>query len=309
MALPLDQLESKLAEYERSTRHEVATTLFLYHPSYKDLCRRFGELNLRVEDSMLEAKHRGKVSQLLVEWHSAGRKPPIPPHPTPGKSQKTILSDVLVWTLNRRGFTIVSSSDSNDITHYELEEPSLPRRAHLRVLVIPGSHLIAYLDQFALKSVIGSIDYLDIPLRFDLACIQPLLTGGEPPALAHLPREVLVITLAYMRLEDMANASLVSASLKSAFESDELWMHVHACFSNYINGPKPPSHTTPVPGHYKTAISNILRDRQARREMSFAHSGTLDNWGGPLSHIDSGTFINPVRRRRLQIMDDIDLFI
>jgi hypothetical protein len=308
MTQQIGLLEIKFAEYATSSR-EPYTPMFLYNRSYKDLCRRFEELPSILDDPALEVGVRDRGWQLVEAWNAFGKKQRIPPPPIHGISQKTILSEVLVWTLNQRGFTMSSWSDSDDVTYCEVEQSYLSLVAHLRVLPISGSHLVAYLDQFVFKTAIGSIDFFYVPLRFDLACIQPMLTGVEPPALPNLPREVLVIVLEYMRLEEMGEACLTSASLKSAFDSDELWIHVHACFSSYVNGPKPPTNLTDAPGTYKTAISNVIRDRQARREMSFARSGTLDDWGGRLSYIDSRSLVMPVRQRRLDFMDDIDLFM
>jgi hypothetical protein len=208
---------------------------------------------------------------------------------------------ILTWTLDKMGFVSTSRHESDDMMSSCFERAG--RAYTLRVLKLQH-HLVAHFDTFELSLIPSVVYTVHIPLRFAISCVYPAIFGGQPPQLATMPPEVLVEILLCLRIEDMAVLSSSSRYIHTSFKGDSLWKRVVVKLSDYSSACAPRD-LQQVTSGYKDAIAALLRERQRRRMTRFVHAVESSHWANPTRIVDP---VADIRRRRIDVMDDLDLF-
>lgn len=302
MSLQLDRIEERLIEFRRSRPVQFCYSRDCI--ALKELC-----------DNAMKKLSQGKYGRstiergrsLISQWKEIEAANPFAPVDKCDLPQLRYIAKILYWTLERCQFTLVASRITNELVHGTFRVPSSRTLVELRVMNIAGDHYIAYLGSFAFQP--KTITH-HVPLRFELCCILPLLSGGPQPLFDSMPTEVTSNVISYLSLDEMVNTAIVSRQSLTSFNAQSLWHHVWSNLGKYLNGNKAIGLQVD-PGEHKQAVAAAVMERQRKREARFVHSAS--DWSGPIHYIDSRPgMIDPIRslrRRRIDVMDDLDLFM
>lgn len=290
MSLKLEEIEEKLAEYNRSHSYRV---LFLYSSKLLSIKKSVDRLNHKLSAGSYGDKTRDRARNILIEYNEkVSRYHPFPP------SSRNV-DEILLWAMYQVGFKQVSCDITDDISYYELLKDN--STANLRVISL-GAHAYGYIDEFGIKINRNSFEPERTVLRFAYACIYPFLYHTPVPAFSAMPVEVIANSATFLSIEDIGVLSLVSKTVMSALNRDTLWEFVYNNLSSYsaIAAPNQPPVTS-----YKEAVKGILAQKQERRVSRFVRTMQVSHWAAPGRLVDP---IPEVRRRRIDVMDDLDLF-
>jgi hypothetical protein len=304
------RLEALEHELERHSSNPSKPTLFCYPQAYLSLNRKLRELETELSRKTCGAEYVKKARQILSEWTRVEEENPLPPFTSTTSKLREVV-EVIQWTLVKRGFTPISFSEKSDSFHIDLVAPST-ERVHLRVVQLSDAHVIAYLGPHAWRCTPWPVpDLTQLPLRFDLACIQPLLGESDAPSLPILTTVTHSCVLAYLSIHDMPELGQVNRVLHTAFCGDDVWNFVWNNLEKYSNGRKPNT-VRPAVGEHREAVRTLIAQRQVRRQSAFVSGLGRSDWADPLHFVDRPSMVDPIwelRRRRIDVMDDLDLFM
>jgi hypothetical protein len=326
MSLRLDVFEKLLDTYKRSDDF-IHSVPFCYSKTYLELRDISQKTHNRISSGSYNAKSLEQAKSLIAAWNEIEQSNPSPPIYRWRYDQPSVaeLRDILSWTLERCGFSMVTDYSAGDLVHriFVLNGTE----THLRVVTVSKRHVVAYLDSYRLLCDIARTSAVQVPLVFQLSCILPLIGATPQPKLESMPQETLTRVLTFMTIDEMGLLVGASRQIQSCFDSDFLWQEIWNSYEKYIKGQKPIGLEL-HPGEHKAVISNLISERQKRREARFVQSIALSDWSGPVHFIDrSSLVVDPVReirRRRmdmlpdplgelrtrtLDVMDDLDLDI
>jgi hypothetical protein len=308
MSLQLESLAQRIYEYTRS-HSETQEIPFLYSEEYLKL----SDLCCKTREKLLKGTYGQKTTErareLLSKWEEIQNLNPLPPLQKLESYKIDQIAEIITWTLQHCGFAIESSNASDELVHASFTSPMNQKMAHLRIVRISDKYIRAYLDSLSFNCNHRLNKAHEIPLRFQLSCIIPWLCDGPQPRFDSVPPEITANILTYMSMEEMGSLATVSKQMKASFDSDILWSHVWSNFEGYLTGTKPAGTKVDI-GEHKNAIANIVLENQRRRESRFVHS--TSDWTGPIHFIDRSGIVDPIRslrRRRIDVMDDLDLFM
>ena len=308
MTARLEALEHELGRHSSIISKP---TLFYYPRAYVSLYRNLRELETELSRKTCGPKYIEKARQILSAWTRLAADNPLPPLTSTTSKLRDVV-EVMQWTLTQRGFTPVSFTDQPDSFHIEVVAPSTKRVVHLRVVQLSNAHVIAYFESYAWRCTPWPIpDLTQIPLRFDLACIQPLLGQWDAPSLATLPTVTHSLVLSYLSIHDMRELGQANRALYTAFCGDDVWNFVWNNLQKYSNGSKPNS-VRPAVGEHRETVRTVIVQRQARRQSAFVSGLGSSDWADPLHFVNRPSMVDPIwelRRRRIDVMDDLDLFM
>jgi hypothetical protein len=314
MSLQLDLLDELLSAFSTANQPFVSNR-FNYAPEFrriKDLCDR---VDTRISSGTYGENTQNRARDLIHRWRAIEKLHPAPPIVpfNPRKPDIVSINSVLVWTMNQCEFTLVSQRITHDLIHSTFTHNRIDE-THLRVVQVTEKHVVVYLDSLLFPLINWPPAFYDIPLRFELSCIIPRLTGGLQPKLDSLPLETVEMIFTYLSIENMGELAVLSRQINLGFESRGLWKDIWEHLANYFSGTKPLDDPSTSAGDYKSAVSNLVKQRQKNRELRFTNSMALSDWATPVQFVDRPYpgIIDPirsVRRRRIDVMDDLDLDI
>lgn len=294
MSLKLEQFEDSLDRLLDTNR---PCALFHFPKDLLCLKAEFDKLKLKMDSGTYGPKTTTRVDALIKRWNveiqSAYAFPP----------QNSDLRQVMIWTLDQLGFRVTNRIDGPDVSAYSLVRNGL--KAELKLVSFP-QHTVLHLDRFKLVVKIDTSDLSNLPLRFAVACVYPLLTGCPVPEARALPQEVLRDISLFLEIEQLSKLGLTSRSFRDICDSDSVWSHIFNHISDYTN-------CSPTVGELDTSISaknrvkQLVTTRQRSRIRRFSNFVEASDWAMPSVVWEES--VHPVRMRRpLDVMDDLDLF-
>ena len=164
-----------------------------------------------------------------------------------------------------------------------------------------GLHTQIYLNEYGL--LVKEEESERTIVRFYLSCIHPVLFHCPAPSLSTLPVEVLSNLATFFEIEDIGLFASVNRSIRSALNDDDsCWKFIYTNLSKYYAAETPSVEDPPI---YKEALKDIITERQRRREERFVRTIQVSDWAVPVRVVDP---ILEIRPRRIDVMDDLDLF-
>jgi len=295
MSLKLESLEESI----RVCADRVTTThlpLFYYAPDIMNCSRELERVRPKLISNLYGPRTKTKIQELLVLWETRiATRIKIPP-------SGLDMPGLILWTLSTCGF-VTPKDDLNESMPvcFKNETFTLTRVA------VQSVANVFYLDgfEFILTSTQFQNGYLNVPLRFYLACIHPLIYRSRPlTSLGDIPTESLVEVAKFLDLETLPELIQTNSSIKSVCDSESIWRNILDNITRYTSAKSTVSlGDSNEPS--KALVRSVLESQQKRRMMRFAQTMDVSDWASPFEFLSPTASVD--RRRRYHRLDDMIL--
>ncbi len=294
MSLKLDSLEESIRSCSLYlSRNRLP--LFYYPPHVLNCSKEVERIRLKLTSDLYGARTKSKIQQLITLWETTVRSAIVLPAP------ELDSTDIVLWTLKICGFTI----SSEDKGTFKLCFAN--RSIDLTKVNVKTVATVFYLGEFEFILKRSEIvnGYVNVPLRFYLACIHPVLYNSRPlTTLGDIAPESLVEVAKFLDLETLPELIQTSSTIRSICDSEPVWLNILDNIARYTSA-KPTGNPDDPHVSSKDRVRSLLDTQQRRRMMRFTNTLDVSDWASPFEFLSPTAAVD--RRRRYRILDDMIL--
>lgn len=293
MSLKLDAVEESI-RLLCSKIQSCSKTLQFHYPS--DVLRCMSDvdaLRKKLSSDLYGPRTKEKISAIVNRWNTQVKA--LYELPPPGLD----LVELTVWTLRKSGFA-VDDIDGREGSYAVGMNGDIHK---LRIVSIKSTGIVFYLDNYECKLTASELkeSYWNIPLRFQLACIYPVIYNLRPlTSLVDVPSEPIAEIARFSDLESLSNLIRTCKSIRGICDNESVWKYVFDNVGMYINGNLTAQNDSFLPS--KKRIQLHVETLHKRRVMRFTSGVEVSDWASPSEY-----YSPRLGRRRLQPLDDIIL--